>query len=48
MDITRVKSCVKIPMYYNVKPILGFAECYTNVAYIIMFDIKFIHKGNPK
>ena len=33
MDIrTSVKLCIKIPMYYNVKPILGFAGCYTKVG----------------
>ena len=43
-----VKSCIKVPIYYNVKPMLGFAERYTSVTYIIMFDNKFIQKGNSK
>ena len=35
-------------MYYIVQPMLGFAECYASVTYIVMFDIKCIQKEKPK
>ena len=41
---SNVKPCIKVPIYYNVKPMLSFVEFYTSVTYIIVFDIKFIYK----